>query len=113
MFHPLAAALGGQRLFKNLQKGEGHSAIDTVQLIATMFFFFFCFFLQYIKNQVEHSQRKTKVVMYLTVFGKKSNVLHVSLSLESPVFMSPSAHFTLSHEMNVVHTVCQLRVLVN
>lgn len=51
--------------------------------------------------------------MFTTVFGKKSHVLHVSPSLQSLVFMSPSAHFALSHEMNVVDTVCQLRVLVN
>lgn len=52
--------------------------------------------------------------MYTTVFGKKSRVLRLkSESLQSLVFMSPSAHFALSHEVNVVDTVCQLGVLVN
>lgn len=51
--------------------------------------------------------------MYTTVFGKKSHVLHVSLWFQSLMFMSPSAHFALSHKMNVVDTVRQLRVLVN
>lgn len=97
-FHPLAAALGEQRLLKNLQKEKG-----TLLLIQ-------CNWLQ---PSWAQSKKKKHVVMYTTVFGKKSHVLHLSQSLESLVFMSPSAHFTLSHEMNVVDTVCQLRVLVN
>lgn len=47
---------------KESSKGEGHSSINTVQLFATILFLFlnvFFFFLQYIKNQVEHCQRKT------------------------------------------------------
>lgn len=70
-------------------------------------------FFSILKTKLSTVKEKKHVVMYTTVFGKKSHVLHLSQSLESLVFMSPSAHFTLSHEMNVVDTVCQLRVLVN
>lgn len=51
--------------------------------------------------------------MYTTVFGKESHVQYLSLSLQSLMFTSPSAHFALPHEMNVVDTVRQLGILVN
>lgn len=51
--------------------------------------------------------------MYTTVFGKMSRFLYASPSLGIPVFMSPSTHFALSHEVNVVDAVGQLGVLVN
>lgn len=110
-FHPLAAALVGQRLVKNPQKKKGtllSVQCNCLQPSSS---------LQLIKNQVGHSQKKNKkkkhVVMYTTVFGKKSHFLHLSPLFDSFLFMSPSAHFTLSHEVNVVDTVCQLGVLVN
>lgn len=73
----------------------------------------FFLFDSILKIKLGTVKEKRKVVMYTTVFGKKSRVLHLSLSLQSLVFMSPSAHFALSHEMNVVDTVCQLGILVN
>lgn len=45
---------------KESLKGEGHSSINTVQLFATILFPFLFDFLQYIKNQVEHCQRKKR-----------------------------------------------------
>lgn len=109
-FHPLAAALGEQRLLKNLQKEKGTLLLIQCNSLQP---FCFVFFNGILKTKLSTVKGKKNVVMYTTVFGKKSHVLHLSQSLESLVFMSPSAHFALSHEMNVVDTVCQLRVLVN
>lgn len=110
IIHPLAAALRGQRLVKNLQKEKG-----TLQLIQCNCLqpFCFIFFKQYIKNQAEHSQRKNMWSCIQLSLAKCPIFLRVSPSLKTLVFMSPSAHFTLSHEVDVVDTVCQLRILVN
>lgn len=51
--------------------------------------------------------------MYTTVFGKMSRFIYASPSLEIPVFMSPSTHLTLSHEVNIVDAVGQLGILVD
>lgn len=98
---------------KESSKAKGHSSFNTVQRIATIvcFVFFYIILKTELSTVEENKCGHVQNCLWQKVPCPVSS--RMSVSREPRVFTSPSAHFSLPHEMDVVDAVRQLGILVN